>query len=120
MAGHSGQTSMQIAILTKPPQSYMAIPPGESDHLESGRFEDQAERLFSRGRAKSTYFLNRKKLEKHVTASKRLTYRSVVSSVCRATQQLLSRAPCCAVAGNPKDRPGRKVRRRAVRRIAHS
>jgi acyl-homoserine lactone acylase PvdQ len=74
MAGHSGQTSTQIVILTKPPQSYMVLPLGESDHPESGHFDDQAEKLFSQGRAKSTYFLNRKELEKHVTAKKELAF----------------------------------------------
>ena len=74
MVGHTGQTSTQIVILTKPPQSYMVIPLGESDHPESGHYDDQAEKLFSKGRAKSTYFLNRKELEKHVTAKKQLTF----------------------------------------------
>jgi acyl-homoserine lactone acylase PvdQ len=74
MVGHSGQTSTQIVILSKPPQSYMVLPLGESDHPESGHFDDQAEKLFSQGRAKSTYFLNRKELEKHVTARRHLTY----------------------------------------------
>ena len=61
-------------ILTKPPQSYMVIPLGESDHPESGHFDDQAEKLFSKGQAKPTYFLDRKELEKHVTAREQLTY----------------------------------------------
>jgi penicillin amidase len=74
MVGHSGQTSTQIVILTKPPQSYMVLPLGESDHPESGHYDDQAEKLFSQGRVKSTYFLNRKELEKHVTAREELTY----------------------------------------------
>ena len=74
MVGHSGQTSTQIVILTKPPQSYMVIPLGESDHPGSGHFDDQAEKLFSKGQAKPTYFLNRKELEKRVTAREQLTY----------------------------------------------
>jgi acyl-homoserine-lactone acylase len=74
MVGQSGQTSTQIIILTKPPQSYMVIPLGESDHPDSGHFDDQAEKLFSKSQAKSTYFLNRKELEKHVTATKELTF----------------------------------------------
>ena len=74
MVGHTGQTSTQIVILTKPPQSFMVIPLGESDHPESGHFDDQAEKLFSKSRAKSTYFANRKELEKHVTAKKELSY----------------------------------------------
>lgn len=74
MVGHSGQTSTQIVILTKPPQSYMVIPLGESDHKESGHWDDQAEKLFSKSMAKPTYFGNRKELEKHVTARKDLSY----------------------------------------------
>ena len=74
MVGHSGQTSTQIVILTKPPQSFMVIPLGESDHKESGHWDDQAEKLFSLARAKPTYFLNRKELEKHVTVRQELSY----------------------------------------------
>jgi acyl-homoserine-lactone acylase len=74
MVGQSGQTSTQIIILTKPPQSYMIIPLGESDHPDSGHYDDQAEKLFSKILAKSTYFLNRKELEKHVTSKKELTF----------------------------------------------
>ncbi|MEK7409166.1 MAG: penicillin acylase family protein [Acidobacteriota bacterium] len=54
MIGQGGQTSTQIVILTKPPQSFMVIPLGESDHQDSPHFEDQAEKLFSRSRAKPT------------------------------------------------------------------
>lgn len=74
MVGHGGQTSTQIVILTKPPQSFMVIPLGESDHPDSGHFDDQAQKLFSEGRAKPTYFLNRKELEKHVSARRELTF----------------------------------------------
>jgi hypothetical protein len=75
MVGHSGQTSTQIVLLTKPvPQSFMIIPLGESDHKESGHFDDQAEKLFSKAKAKPTFFLNRKELEKHVTARQTLTF----------------------------------------------
>jgi acyl-homoserine-lactone acylase len=72
--GRSGQTSTQIVVLTKPPQSWSVIPLGESDHPESGHFEDQAEKLFSKSRVKSTYFLNRAELEKHITARKELQF----------------------------------------------
>ncbi len=74
MVGHTGQTSTQIVILSKPPQSYMVLPLGESDHPDSPHYDDQAEKLFSKSRAKSTYFLNRKELEKHVTTTKELSY----------------------------------------------
>lgn len=74
MVGRSGQTSTQIVILTKPPQSFMVLPLGESDYKASPHFDDQAEKLFSKARAKPTYFLNRKELEKHVTARQDLTF----------------------------------------------
>ena len=67
MVGRSGQTSTQIVILTKPPQSYMVIPLGESDHKDSGHWDDQAEKLFSKSQVKPTYFARRAELEKHVT-----------------------------------------------------
>ncbi len=73
MVGRSGQTSTQIVILTKPPTSYMVLPLGESDHPESGQYDDQAEKLFSKSLAKPTYFLNRKELEKHVSRRESLT-----------------------------------------------
>jgi len=74
MVGRSGQTSTQIVILTRPPRSYMVIPLGESDHPETGHFDDQAEKLFSKSRAAPTYFADRKELEKHVTKRESLTF----------------------------------------------
>jgi acyl-homoserine lactone acylase PvdQ len=74
MVGTRGQTSTQIVVLTKPPQSWMVLPLGESDHKDSPHYDDQAEKLFSRSRAKPTWFLNRRELEKHVTARIRLAY----------------------------------------------
>jgi acyl-homoserine lactone acylase PvdQ len=74
MVGNTGQSSTQIVVLTKPPQSWMVIPLGESDHPESGHFDDQAERLFSKSLAAPTYFLNRKELEKHVSGKEDLTF----------------------------------------------
>jgi acyl-homoserine-lactone acylase len=73
MVGQGGQTSTQIVILTKTPQSFTILPLGQSDHPASGHWDDQAEKLFSRGRAKSTYFLNKAELLTHVTARKTLT-----------------------------------------------
>ena len=49
--GHTGQSSTQIVIMTDPPESYAVIPLGESDHKESGHLDDQAEKLFSKGKA---------------------------------------------------------------------
>ena len=74
MVGRSGQTSTQIVILTKPPQSFMVLPLGNSDRKDSPHFEDQAEKLFSRSAVKSTYFLNPGELKKHVTRVQELIW----------------------------------------------
>jgi acyl-homoserine lactone acylase PvdQ len=70
MVGVGGQTSTQIVILTNPPKSYAIIPLGESDHKESGHWDDQAEKLFSKSIAAPTYFMDRNELMKHVTSRK--------------------------------------------------
>ncbi|MFI5461279.1 MAG: penicillin acylase family protein [Isosphaerales bacterium] len=70
MIGHTGQSSTQVVILTDPPESYAIIPLGESDHKESGHWDDQAEKLFSNGKAVRTYFLRPDELMKHVTSRK--------------------------------------------------
>jgi penicillin amidase len=74
MVGQGGQTSTQIVVLTKPPRSYMILPLGESDHKDSPHFDDQARELFSKAKAKPTYFDDRKELEKHVTERKTLSF----------------------------------------------
>ena len=74
MVGQDGQSATQVVLLTKPPQSYMAMPLGESDHPESGHWDDQAEKLFSKSKLTSTYFANRAELEKHVTRREELTF----------------------------------------------
>ncbi len=75
MVGQGGQTSTQIVLLKRPiPESFMIIPLGQSDHKDSPHFDDQAEKLFSKSKAKSTYFMNRKELEKHVTERKELSF----------------------------------------------
>jgi acyl-homoserine lactone acylase PvdQ len=80
MVGHSGQTSTQVVILTKPPQSYMVLPLGESDRPESGHWDDQAKELFSKSQAKPTYFANRKELEKHATRTEELTFQGTLQT----------------------------------------
>jgi acyl-homoserine-lactone acylase len=75
MVGVGGQTSTQIVELRRPvPKSVMIIPLGESDHPDSPHFDDQAQKLFSKGIAKPTYFGDRKELEKHVTERKELIF----------------------------------------------
>src|SRR5436309_1826754 len=68
-----GQTSTQIVVLTDPPQSYTIVPLGVSDHKDSGHWDDQADKLFSKSRAAPTYFLNRAELMKHVAETKTLS-----------------------------------------------
>ena len=70
MIGHGGQTSTQVIILTDPPQSYAVIPLGESDHKDSGHWDDQAEKLFSKAQAAPSYFMNEAELLKHVATKK--------------------------------------------------
>jgi acyl-homoserine lactone acylase PvdQ len=70
MIGHGGQTSTQVIIMTDPPKSYAVIPLGESDHKESGHWDDQAEKLFSRAQAAPTHFLDEPGLLEHVASTK--------------------------------------------------
>lgn len=72
MVGQGGQTSTQVVIMSKLPQSYTIIPLGMSDHKDSPHWDDQAEKLFSRSKMKSTYFMRKAELLKHVTARKSL------------------------------------------------
>jgi acyl-homoserine-lactone acylase len=74
MVGGGGQTSTQIVVLTNPPKSYAIIPLGESDHKDSGHWDDQAQKLFSKSIAAPTYFLDRSALMKHVTRTEVLKY----------------------------------------------
>lgn len=70
MLGRGGQTSTQIVLLTTPPKSWTVVPLGQSDHPESPHYDDQAEELFSKGKMKPTYFLDKQELRKHTTATK--------------------------------------------------
>jgi acyl-homoserine lactone acylase PvdQ len=73
MIGQSGQSSTQVVILTDPPESYAINPLGESDHKASGHWDDQAEKLFSKGKVLRTYFMRPDELMKHVTSKKVLS-----------------------------------------------
>jgi acyl-homoserine-lactone acylase len=72
--GRSGQTSTQVVQLSKPPRSWTLLPLGESDHPKSKHYDDQAEKLFSPGKMKPTYFLNKDELFKHVESKKVLRW----------------------------------------------
>ena len=71
--GNGGQSATQIVELSSGTHSVSILMPGESDHLDSGHFDDQAHELFSKGTAKPTYFQDRKELEKHVSSKKEFT-----------------------------------------------
>lgn len=76
--GTGGQTATQIVELSRTPNSVSIavsiLVPGESDRSDSVHFDDQARDLFSKGIAKSTYFGDRKELEKHLSAKKDLIF----------------------------------------------
>ena len=72
--GTGGQTATQIVEFSKPLRSVSVLIPGESDGPDSRHFDDQARQLFSKESAKSTYFDQRKELEKHLSAKKELIF----------------------------------------------
>jgi acyl-homoserine lactone acylase PvdQ len=74
MLGTGGQSATQIVELSNPIRSVSILVPGESDRPESGHFHDQARDLFSKGTAKSTYFGDRRDLEKHLSSKKDLIF----------------------------------------------
>jgi acyl-homoserine lactone acylase PvdQ len=55
--GRSGQTSTQVVHLTKPIQSWIYIPIGQSDVKDSPHYTDQAEHLFSKRQMKPSWWL---------------------------------------------------------------
>jgi acyl-homoserine lactone acylase PvdQ len=55
--GRGGQTSTQLVVLSKPIQSWMYLPVGESDRPESPHYRDQAEMVFGPRRLKETWWL---------------------------------------------------------------
>ena len=63
-------------LLTSPPQSWTLLPLGESDHADSGHYDDQCQKLFSKSKMKPTYFLDKDELLKH-TDSKTVLLRTV-------------------------------------------
>jgi acyl-homoserine lactone acylase PvdQ len=55
--GTGGQTSTQIIVLSKPIRSWTYVPIGQSDRPDSTHYRDQAEKLFSVRKLKSTWWL---------------------------------------------------------------
>lgn len=65
MVGQGGQTSTQVVILSRIPQSFTIIPLGMSDDRNSAHWDDQASKLFSPSRMKPTWFMRRSNLLRH-------------------------------------------------------
>lgn len=55
--GSSGQTSTQIVVLSKPIQSWIYLPVGQSDRPESPHYRDQAETVFSHRTLRPSWWL---------------------------------------------------------------
>lgn len=55
--GRSGQTSTEIVVLSKPIKSWTYVPLGQSDDPKSPHYTDQAEKLFTKGTLKETWWL---------------------------------------------------------------
>ena len=65
---------LEVVEFSKPVRSVIMTPFGESDSPGSPHFDDQARELFSRSRAASTWFGDRRNLEKHTKDRKELEY----------------------------------------------
>ncbi len=54
--GTGGQTSTQLVQLSKPVESWMYLPVGNSDRTDSSHYRDQAEKAFSKAQLKDTWW----------------------------------------------------------------
>ncbi len=70
-----GQCAPQVVMMTRPPKSWTAAPLGQSDDPESPHFDDQAIKLVSNRKMKSTYFKDKAALMKNLESKKVLTYK---------------------------------------------
>jgi acyl-homoserine-lactone acylase len=70
--GQSGQTSTQIVVLSQPVQSWTYVPLGQSDDPKSPHYSDQAEKLFSKGIMKDTWWTP-EELAPNITEREELT-----------------------------------------------
>lgn len=62
----SGQSSTQVVILSRPIRSFTQPPIGQSDRRDSPHYRDQAEKLFSPGVMKPSWFARAELLDGHV------------------------------------------------------
>jgi len=73
-----GQSNTTLVILTNPIQSFSILPWGESDVPESPHYTDQAEKLFSKAKFKSTYF-RKKDLMENLQSEKNISIPEVIN-----------------------------------------
>ncbi len=71
-----GQCAPEIVLMTRPPQSWTAAPLGESDDPNSPHFDDQAIKLVSNRKLKSTYFKDKATLLKNLESKTDLIYKN--------------------------------------------
>jgi acyl-homoserine lactone acylase PvdQ len=69
-----GQCAPQVVLMTRPPQSWTAAPLGQSDDPNSPHFDDQAIKLVSNRKMKSTYFKDKATLLKNLELKTELVY----------------------------------------------
>jgi len=74
--GQQGQTSTQVVVLSKPIQSFMYIPLGESDRKDSPHYNDQAKTVFSARTLKPTWWMP-EDLQGHVESRTELARKSM-------------------------------------------
>jgi acyl-homoserine lactone acylase PvdQ len=72
--GRNGQTSTEVVVLTDPIQSYTQPPIGQSDRSDSPHYRDQAEKLFSPGKLKPSWFWKEDLLDGHVRSEQRIVW----------------------------------------------
>ena len=70
-----GQCALQIALMTRPAQSWTAAPLGQSDDPESPHFDDQAIELVGQRKLKSTYFKDQAALFENLESTTELVYK---------------------------------------------
>ena len=69
-----GQCALQVAVMTRPPQSWTAAPLGQSDDPNSPHFDDQAIELVSKRKLKNTYFKDRADLFENLKSTTELVF----------------------------------------------
>lgn len=69
--GNRGQTSTQVVVLSKPIQSWIYLPVGQSDDPESAHYADQAASVFTNRKLKPSWWLP-EDLQPHIVSREEL------------------------------------------------